>query len=126
MTEFVKCKMLERNTDLFTQHNFTDFEISKAIAKLKQRKAPGAGGITSEHLINAVPILVRVLTIFFNRITETEYCRIGIYRYKNFAKSQFFVFWGVLYFASERVLQRHLLNETVIKKCKDPVAILRS
>ena len=100
VTEFVKCKMLERNTDLFTQHNFTDFEISKAIAKLKQRKAPGADGITSEHLINAVPILVRVLIIFFNRITETEYCRKGIYRATKISRKANFLFFGV-YFISQ-------------------------
>ena len=45
------------------------------------------------------------------------YCRIGIYRrYKDFAKSRFFVFSHVLYFACEHVLQRHLLNQTVILK----------
>ena len=35
--------------------------------------------------------------------------------YKDFAKSWFFRFLHVLYFVYERVLQRHLLNETGIK-----------
>ena len=52
-----------------------------------------------------------------------NYCRIGIYRATKISRKA--VFLRVLYFASERVLQRHLLNQTVIKKCKDLVAISR-
>ena len=39
------------------------------------------------------------------------YCRIGIYCVTKISrKADFFGFSRVLYFASERVLQRHLLN----------------
>ena len=52
------------------------------------------------------------------------YCRIGIYRAtKNSRKASFS---RVLYFASERVLQRHLLNQTVIRKCESITIFMRS
>ena len=49
---------------------------------------------------------------------QTVYCRIGIYDYRATKNSRKADFSCVLYFTSERVLQRHLLNQTVIKKCE--------
>ena len=74
--ERVNLKIVEleqsRDIDDFTRDLFTEDEVRKCISLLNSGKAPGLDGITKEHIVNAGPRLICIITRLFNWILETE------------------------------------------------------
>ena len=66
--------------DEFTEEPFLEAEVKAGLAKLNGGKAPGADGITKEHLINAGPVMIRALTLLFNWVMQTEYMPLNFRR----------------------------------------------
>ena len=69
---FIESKIKQRDIDQFTSDPFTSEEISKAISKLHNAKAPGYDLITTEHIKYAGTKLVEILTKLFNVCINSE------------------------------------------------------
>ena len=69
---FIESKIEQRDIDQFTSDPFTNEEISKAIYKLHNAKAPGYDLMTTEHIKCAGFKLVEILTKLFNLCIELE------------------------------------------------------
>ena len=70
VNNFVNDKIKCKDIDQFTKETFTCDEINKAISKL--HNSPGYDLVTTEHIKNAGPMLVRVLTKLFNICIEMQ------------------------------------------------------
>ena len=58
---------------MFLDIPFEKDEISKAVNKLNKGKAAGCDLVTAEHLQNAGPNMITLLTLVYNRLLEIEY-----------------------------------------------------
>ena len=71
-----KMKFLEMqshmNEEFLLDTSFTAEEVSRAIAKLKKRKAPGPDGLVAEHLIAGGQAVVIWLMRILNTVVELE------------------------------------------------------
>ena len=73
VTENVKVWAGMGDSDRFTENDFSFKEVKDGIAKLNPGKAPGADGITKEHLSNAGPSVVKALELVFKWVLSLEY-----------------------------------------------------
>ena len=80
VSESVKTLNAMSDRDEFLEEPFTQYEVQKAIKRLKFGKACGYDGITSEHLRYAGDTIVELLTMLFNIIVEFEYVPINMRR----------------------------------------------
>ena len=71
----LKLEELESSEDIddCSREMFSPEEIRKGIGFLNSGKAPGLDGITKEHIKNAGPTMLHVITILFNWILRSEY-----------------------------------------------------
>ena len=58
---------------MFLDVPFEEGEVSRAISKLKQRKAPGPDNISAEHISYAGNYMARTLTLLYNYVLMIEY-----------------------------------------------------
>ena len=63
----------ENDEDAFLDEPLKDEELYKAINKLNKGKAAGCDDVTAEHLQNAGPSLIPLLTKIYRRIVTLEY-----------------------------------------------------
>ena len=62
-----------REIDVFSRERITVNAVERGINLLNAGKAPGFDGITREHVKNAGPAMVRIDTLLFNWIVNTEF-----------------------------------------------------
>ena len=77
VTESVKVWAGMDDSDRFTETDFSFKQVKDGIAKLNAGKAPGADGITKEHLSNAGPSIVKALVLVFKWVLSLEYIPIN-------------------------------------------------
>ena len=62
-----------REIDDFSRESISEREVEKGINLLNAGKAPGDDSITREHIKNAGPSMVKIITLLFNWIVTTEF-----------------------------------------------------
>ena len=80
VNDFVEQKMALKDNDQFSEEEFGNEEVKKAIMKLNRGKAPGPDLVTAEHLIYGGDVIVSCLTKIFNLMREHEYIPISFRR----------------------------------------------
>ena len=64
---------LSREIDDFSRERISEKEVERGISLLNAGKAPGCDGVTREHIKNAGPSMVKIITLLFNWIITTEF-----------------------------------------------------
>ena len=72
-TECVNEWKLKEDDDQFLNNDFSEDEIINSRKILKRGKAAGFDGLTTEHLVYAGDLIVKILTKVFNIVVELEY-----------------------------------------------------
>ena len=73
VTAKVKGWYEQNEPDNFLNEKFSFSDVKEAIGKLNKGKAAGFDSITAEHLQNAGPTLISLLTAVYNEIVHLEY-----------------------------------------------------